>query len=45
MKQKKWVFHWKSWLAPSTVPSVWERKEGGHFVRARVVDPTTGKMR
>jgi integrase len=45
MKEKKWVFRWKSWLAPSTVPSVWERKEGGHFVRARVVDPTTGRMR
>lgn len=45
MKDKKWLFRWKNWLAPTTVPGVWERKEGGHFVRARVVDPTTGRMR
>ncbi len=45
MKEKKWVFRWKNWLAPTTVPGVWKRKEGGHFVRARVVDPTTGRMR
>jgi len=45
MKETKWVFRWKNWLAPSAVPGVWERKEGGCFVRARVVDPTTGRMR
>lgn len=45
MKEKKWVFRWKNWLSPTTVQGVWERKEGGHFVRARVVDPTNGRMR
>jgi len=45
MKEKQWVFRWKNWLAPTTVPGVWKRKEGGHFVRIRVVDPTTGRLR
>jgi hypothetical protein len=44
-KQKQWTYRWKNWLAPTSVAGVWKRKEGGHFVRARVVDPTTGRMR
>jgi integrase len=46
MKDKKqWLYRWKNWLMPSAVPGVWKRKEGGHFVRTRVVDPTTGRMK
>jgi len=47
MKEKKqqWVHRWKNWLKPSAVPGVWQKKEGGHFVRARVMDPTTGQMK
>jgi integrase len=43
-KRKQWLYRWKNWLMPSAVPGVWKRKEGGHFVRARVVDPTSGRM-
>ena len=43
--KKQWSFRWKNWLAPTKVPGVWKRKEGGHFVRSRVVDPTTGQMK
>lgn len=25
--------------------SIWQRKEGGHYIRARAVDPTTGRLR
>ena len=44
-KKKQWLFRWKNWLAPTKVPGVWERKEGGHVVRARVTDPTTGHVK
>ena len=43
--KKQWSFRWKNWLAPTKVPGVWKRKEGGHLVRSRVVDPTTGQMK
>jgi integrase len=46
MKDKKqWLYRWKNWIMPSAVPGVWNRKEGGHFVRTRVIDPTTGRMK
>ena len=46
MKDKKqWLYRWKNWLMPSAVPGVWHRKEGGHVVRSRVMDPTTGRMK
>jgi integrase len=46
MKDKKqWLYRWKNWLMPSAVPGVWRRKEGGHVVRTRVIDPTTGRMK
>ena len=41
----KWTHRWNSWLAPTTVPNVWQCRDGGHLVRARVVDPTTGRMK
>jgi integrase len=44
-KDKQWLYRWKNWLMPSAVRGVWRRKEGGHFVRARVVDPSTGRMK
>ena len=44
-KDTKWLSRWKTTIAPTSVPGVWERKEGGHLVRARVVDPTTGKLK
>lgn len=44
-KKKQWQFRWKNLLAPTKVPGVWERKEGGHLVRARVLDATTGHMK
>ncbi len=40
----QWTRRWKSWVAPTRLPGVWKRKEGGYFVRARVTDPTTGKL-
>jgi integrase len=44
-KKKQWLYRWKNWLTPSAVPGVWKRKEGGHFVRVRVVDPTSGRKK
>lgn len=43
--KKQWVHRWKNWLQPSAVPGVWKRKEGGHFVRARVVNAATGQIK
>jgi len=45
MDKTKWTKKWKCWVAQTKVPGVWKRQEGGHLVRARVVDPTTGRMR
>jgi integrase len=45
MEKTNWTKRWKSWVAPTRIPGVWKRKEGGHFVRARVTDPTTGRMK
>ena len=41
----KWIRRWKCWVAPTRLPGVWRRQEGGHLVRVRVVDPTTGRTR
>jgi integrase len=41
-KTTKWIRRWNCWVAPTKLPGVWKRKEGGHLVRARVTDPTTG---
>lgn len=41
-----WVNRYNYWIAPQpTLPGVWRRREGGCFVRGRVVDPRTGKQR
>ena len=39
-----WKSQWNSLIAPTRVPGVWKRKGGGHLVRARVVNPVTGRM-
>jgi len=39
-----WVKRWNTWIAPTKLPGVWKRKEGGHLVRARVTDPSTGHL-
>jgi integrase len=44
-QQQKWINRWKTQVMPTRIPGVWKRKEGGHLVRARVKDPTTGKIR
>jgi Phage integrase family len=45
MKQQTWTKRWKNWVAPTRIPGVWQLKEGGHLVRSRVTDPTTGARR
>jgi len=42
-KDSKWIKRWKNWVRPTKLPGVWERKEGGHLVRKRVVEKATGK--
>lgn len=42
--KEKWKKIRGKWLAPTKLPGVWERKEGGYYVRGRAVDPQTGKM-
>jgi integrase len=42
----KWVERFDTWVSPSPVkPGVWHRRDGGYVVRARPVDPRTGKLR
>lgn len=45
MNEKQWTKRWKNWVRPTELQGVWERKEGGYLVRARALDPTTGKMK
>lgn len=40
--ETKWINRWNSWISPTKVPGVWERKEGGYLVRGRAKDPATG---
>jgi integrase len=45
-KQEKWKLFKGSWISPEPVlPRVWQRKEGGHVVRARVIDTSSGRQR
>ena len=44
--QEKWKLFKGTWISTAPVlPGVWQRKEGGHAVRARVQESTTGKQR
>jgi integrase len=45
MGRLNWVKRWKRLIRPTRTPGIYELKEGGHLVRARVVDPTTGQQR
>ena len=45
-KKTEWKLMKNVWIAPEPVlPGVWQRKEGGHVVRARAKDSATGKMK
>jgi integrase len=44
-KQQQWTELWKTWVRATPVPGIWQRMQGGHLVRARVVDPTTGRLK
>jgi integrase len=45
-KQRNWKLFKDSWVSTEQVlPRVWQRREGGHVVRARVNDVTTGRQR
>lgn len=42
-KHENWKLFKNSWISTKPVlPGVWQRKEGGHVVRARVLTATTG---
>jgi len=43
--KNEWTRRWKTWVRPTRLPNVWQRKEGGYLVRARVKDPTTGQLK
>jgi integrase len=43
--QKQWQYRFEMWVMPTRISGVWKKKEGGHLVRARVTDPTTGRQR
>jgi len=43
-KQKDWKLYKGSWISTEPVlPRVWQRTDGGHIVRARVIDRSTGR--
>ena len=44
-KTKQWVRRWRMMVRPTSIRGVWERQEGGHLVRSRITDPTTGHKR
>jgi integrase len=45
-KKPKWQLRWNIWIATApTLPGVWARRDGGFFVRGRVLDPRTGKRK
>lgn len=45
-KKIEWKLMKNVWIAPEQIlPGVWQRKEGGHVVRARAKDSATGKMK
>ncbi len=39
-----WKKQWKTWVRPTKLPGVWQRKEGGFLVRARVTNAMTGHL-
>jgi integrase len=45
MGKSDWKVRWKHRVKPTRLPGVFKMQEGGHIVRARVIDPTTGRMK
>jgi hypothetical protein len=44
-KQERWKLFKASWISPERLlPRVWQRKDGGHVVRARVIDPSSARI-
>jgi integrase len=43
--KNEWTRRWRNEVKPTRLPNVWLLKEGGHLVRARVKDPTTGRLK
>lgn len=41
---EKWKKRWNTWTMPTKLPGVWRAKSGGCLVRARIVNPTTGRQ-
>lgn len=42
---KKWKLNCNTWISEApVVPGIWERKDGGYFVRSRVTSPKTGLL-
>lgn len=44
MDTLQWKKRWKTWVKPTKLPGIWQRKEGGYLVRARATDATTGHL-
>jgi integrase len=44
MGKTNWKYNWKHWVKPTRLPGIYKMQEGGHIARARVIDPTTGRM-
>jgi len=38
-----WKNRWGTWCRPTTVPGIFERKDGGYLARKRVAERTTGR--
>lgn len=41
----EWKQGWRSTIRPTKYPGIYERREGGHLVRALVTDATTGRRK
>jgi hypothetical protein len=42
---QKWLFRWKYWLARTSVTGVWRLKTGGFYIRRRMTEPGTRRLR
>jgi hypothetical protein len=41
---EKWIKRWNTQVAATKLPGIWKVKKGGYLARARVTDPTTGRL-
>ena len=44
-RTERWIRRWNDDIAPTGIPGVWRRKDGGFRVRGRITDPRTGQRR